>query len=431
MKKVAFAAVTMMALLALLVSACGPAATPTPPPPPEEPTAAPEATPTEAPPEAVAGTPYKIGFCAAATGGGASLGMPERNTADMIAAQIEEAGGLAGPDGVVHPVEFLIYDTESTPDVATTVVSRLIEEDEVDAVVCGTLTGTSLAIVPLAEEAEVPYVSMASSETIIKDPETGEVREWVFKTAQTNGQSGEWQTLYAEAMGWDEVCDLYENTGYGQDCLANTTAMMEAKGIAVVYSDSFERTDTEFPQVASVLASGCDAAAIGAIPPGASMATVAVREGAPDLPVVNGHGVCNQAHIDTAGEAAEGTVNPCGVMMIIEDLPADHPQKEVVTQYNEDYTEFTGGEPLSTFGGHGWDAIMLAVTAMESLEEGLTLGERRAAIRDYIENDIVDWPGISGVFNMSPEDHFGLAYDSLTWVKVENGQWVWFPPEQW
>ncbi len=430
MKKIAFATVTMIALLALFVSSCGPAATPPPPPPPPEETPMPEATPTEAPPEPVMGTSYKLGFCAAATGGGSSLGMPERNTAEMIKAQLEEAGGVVGPDGVIHTVEFIIYDTESTPDVASTVVTRLIEEDEVDAVVCGTLTGNSLAIVPLATEAEVPFVSMASSEAIIRDPETGEVREWVFKTAQTNGQSGEWQALYLEAMGYTTICDLYENTGYGQDCLANTTAMCEAHAIEVVYSDSFERTDTEFPQIASVVASGCDAVVIGAIPPGASMATVAVREGT-DLPVVNGHGVCNQAHIDTAGEAAEGTVNPCGVMMVVDDLPADHPQKEVVTKYNSDYTEFTDGEPLSTFGGHGWDAIMLAVTAMESLEEGLTLEERRAAIRDSIENDIVDWPGISGVFNMSPEDHFGLAYDSLTFVKVEGGAWVYFPPEEW
>ncbi|NIN64658.1 MAG: ABC transporter substrate-binding protein, partial [Anaerolineae bacterium] len=150
----------------------------------------PEATPTEAPPEPVVGTTYKLGFCSAATGGGSSLGVPERNTAEMVLAQLEEAGGVVGPDGVTHAVEVVIYDTESTPDIASTVVTRLIDEDEVDAIVCGTLSGNSLAIAPLATEAEVPLVSMASARAIIEDPETGETRYWIFKTPQENFHSG-------------------------------------------------------------------------------------------------------------------------------------------------------------------------------------------------------------------------------------------------
>jgi branched-chain amino acid transport system substrate-binding protein len=413
-KKITFAAVTMIALLSLLVSACAP------PAPPE---------PTEAVP--VEGTAYKLGFCSAATGGGSSLGVPERNTAEMVAAQLEEAAGVSGPDGMIHDVEVIIYDTESTPDVASTVVSRLIEEDEVDAIVCGTLSGNSLAIAPLATEAEVPLVSMASARAIIEDPETGETRYWVFKTPQENFHSGVWQAQYAEAMGWTTVCDLYENTGYGQDCLAQTTAAMEEKGIEVVYTDSFERTDTEFPQMAGVTGSGCEALVVGSIPPGASMVTVASREVAPDLPVVQGHGVCNQAFIDLAGEAVEGVVFPCGKLMYPDLLPADDPQKEFLVEYIENYTEFTDGEPISTFGGHGIDALMWVVEAMESLDEGLTLEERRAAIRDYIEGNITNWPGTGGVFNITPDDHLGLEYDALGFVKVEGGTWVYFPPEEW
>ena len=161
------------------------------------------------------------------------------------------------------------------------------------------------------------------------------------------------------------------------------------------------------------------------------MAAVAAREAAPDLPVVQGHGVCNQAFIDAAGEAAEGVVFPCGRLAIADTLPDDDPQKEFLLQYIADYTEFTGGEPISTFGGHALDALLWVVEAMESLDEGLTLEERRAAIRDYIETEITDWVGTGGVFNVTAEDHLGLEYDALTFVKVENGTWVYFPPEKW
>ncbi len=434
MKKLAFAALTMIVLLGLLVSACGapPAPEPTEPPPPpaDTPTTAPEAT---AIPEPVEGTAYKLGFCSAATGGGSSLGMPERNTAEMIKAQLEGAGGVVGPDGVVHPVEVIIYDTESTPDVATSVVTRLIEEDEVDAIVCGTLSGNSIGIAPLATEAEVPLVSMASARVIIEDPETGETRYWVFKTPQENFHSGKWQARYAEAMGWTNVCDLYENTGYGQDCLTQTTAAMEEVGIEVVYTDSFERSDTEFPQMAGVTGSGCEALIVGSIPPGASMVTVASREVAPDLAVVQGHGVCNYAYIELAGDAAEGVVFPCGRLMIADILPDGHPQKEMLLKYIDDYLEFTGEDMtgISTFGGHALDALLWVVEGMESLDEGLTLEARRAAIRDYIETEITDWAGTGGVFNITPDDHLGLVYEDLEMVIVVNGTWELYPSEEW
>jgi basic membrane lipoprotein Med (substrate-binding protein (PBP1-ABC) superfamily)/ABC-type branched-subunit amino acid transport system substrate-binding protein len=421
----AWSVLTIVTLLSFVLAACGPTPAPTKAPPPTE-------VPTAAPTEALAeGAPYKIGFCAAITGPGSSLGVPERNTAEMIAGQLEEEGGVVGPDGVQHAVEVIIYDTESNPDAAASVASRLITEDEVDVLVCGTLSGSSMAIMPLAAENEVPYISMASARAIIQDPETKESRKWAFKTPQENLHSGEWQALYLEAMGITTICDLYENTGYGQDCLANTKAAVEAKGIEVVYEDTFERSDTEFPQMAGVTGSGCEAVVVGAIPPGASMVTVAARDTDPDLPVIQGHGVCNTAFIELAGDAAEETVFPCGKLMIADLLPDDDPQRAMLQKYIEDYTEFTDGEPIDTFGGHALDALLWAEEGLASLEEGLSLAERRAAIRDYIEGNIKDWPGTGGVFNITPDDHLGLAYDALTFVKVENGTWVHFPPEQW
>jgi branched-chain amino acid transport system substrate-binding protein len=272
---------------------------------------------------------------------------------------------------------------------------------------------------------------MASARSIIEDPETGETRKWIFKTPQENLHSGEWQALYLESQGITEICDLYENSGYGQDCLAQTTAAVEAKGIEVTYTDTFERSDTEFPQMAGVQGSGCEAIVVGAIPPGASMVTVAAREAVPNLPVIQGHGVCNQTFIDLAGDAAEGVVFPCGKLMIADLLPDSDPQKAVVKKYAADYTAFTNGEAIDTFGGHAWDGMMWAIEGLGSLNDGLSPTERHAGVRDYIENNIQNWPGISGVFNISADDHLGLTYDALAFVKVENGTWVNFPPEDW
>ncbi len=375
------------------------------------------------------GEPYKIGFCAAITGPSSSLGLPERNTAQMLQEQF--ADGIVGPDGVHHELKIIIYDTESNPDTAASVANRLITEDEVDVLVCGTTSGNSMAMMPIASENEVPMISMASARAIIEDPETGETRKWIFKTAQENQHSGEWQAVYLDAIGVKTACDLYENTGYGQDCLAQTKKALEAKGLELAYIDTFDGGDTEFPQLTGVQTSGCEVLVVGAIPPGASTVTVAAVEALPNIPVIQGHGVCNQAYIDLAGDAAEDVVFPCGRLMIADLLPDTDPQKAVLLKYTEDYTKFTGGEQISTFGGHAYDSILMVVEALSTLDEGVTLAERRAAIRDYLETSIVNWPGVSGVFDMAPDNHMGLAYDDMTFVKVEDGTWAYYPPEEW
>ncbi len=378
------------------------------------------------------GSVYKIGFNSSASGSYASLGEPEAKTAEMIQEQINKAGGIAGPDGVQHDVEIIIYDDETEADKAASNVSRLILEDEVIVVVSTTGSGQSIAHISHCQENETPCISMASAKPITTDPNTGNEYKWMFKTPQTNGHAGEWQADYLSAIGVSKVCILYTDDGYGADCLANFKATAQAAGLEVVYEAGYTKDDKEFSaQVAGVEASGCEAVEIGSTPPVASLATVAVRTAMPDMPITLGHGVCNQAFIDTAGVAANETVFPCGKVTVIDQISDDDPQKAVLQQYIDDYIAFTGGEPISTFGGHGWDAVWMAIDALKSLKDGLSLQEQRAAVRDYLENNIKDWPGISGTFTFSAADHNGLTKDSLLFVTVKDGKWVAFPESEW
>jgi branched-chain amino acid transport system substrate-binding protein len=412
-KSVLWFAFTTCAAALLVLSACAPKPTPTP--------------------EVVAveqGVPYKVGIAPAITGGGSFLGEPQRNVAEIIAARLAEAGGIVDSDGVTHPVEIVIGDTESNPDVAVSVARRFIEEDGVVALVMGSVTPISLAIAEVAEEDEVPYISMASALAIVQDPDSGQIRPWVFKVAQSNGDVAEWQVKRLQKLGVSSACYLYENTGYGKDCFGNSSAAIEKAGIETAYSDSFERTDTEFPQLAGVEASGCEAVVVGAIPPGASMVTIALRDVLPDIPIIHGHGVCTEDYMKLAGEAADGTEMPCSGVVIADELPAGSPQKAVFTEFKQAYEDSTD-QPVSTFGGHAWDGLYWVLDALETLPQGLSLQEQRAAVREYVETQIDDWPGTAGMFSITPEDHYGLTYESFTWFKAEGGKWVPFPQDEW
>ncbi len=419
---------SVVALIAVLLAACA-APTPTPAPPAATPTVAPAAPPTPTPAPKV-GAPYKIGFIASITGPGASLGIPERNVAQMVQEQLKAQGGIEGPDGVRHEVQILIFDDESKTDTAATVARRLIEQEGVVVLVAGTLSGPSLAMVPIATEAKVPMISMASARSIIEDPETKKMREWIFKPVPENLHSAQMQADYLKAVGVTKVCHLYENTAYGQDTFASAQAIFPQAGIEIVYGDAFERTATEFPQVEKVKASGCQAVVIGSIPPASALVNVAVRDALPEVRVVHGHGSCSPDLIKNAGAAAEGTVMPCGKILVADQLPDTDPVKQLNLDFVKAYQDFTKGEPISTFAGHAYDALQWAIAALKTLPDGLSLAEQRAKVREALEG-LRNFPGTHGIFNLSPDDHLGFNYADFVMVVVKDGKFQVLPRDQW
>jgi branched-chain amino acid transport system substrate-binding protein len=419
---------SVVALIAVLLAACA-APTPTPAPPAATPTVAPAAPPTPTPAPKV-GAPYKIGFIASITGPGASLGIPERNVAQMVQEQLKAQGGIEGPDGVRHEVQILIFDDESKTDTAATVARRLIEQEGVVVLVAGTLSGPSLAMVPIATEAKVPMISMASARSIIEDPETKKMREWIFKPVPENLHSAQMQADYLKAVGVTKVCHLYENTAYGKDTFASAQAIFPQAGIEIVYGDAFERTATEFPQVEKVKASGCQAVVIGSIPPASALVNVAVREALPEVRIVHGHGSCSPDLIKNAGAAAEGTVMPCGKILVADQLPDTDPVKQLNLDFVKAYQDFTKGEPISTFAGHAYDALQWAIAALKTLPDGLSLAEQRAKVREALEG-LRNFPGTHGIFNLSPDDHLGFNYADFVMVVVKDGKFQILPRDQW
>jgi branched-chain amino acid transport system substrate-binding protein len=419
---------SVVALIAVLLAACA-APTPTPAPPAATPTVAPAAPPTPTPAPKV-GAPYKIGFIASITGPGASLGIPERNVAQMVQEQLKAQGGIEGPDGVRHEVQILIFDDESKTDTAATVARRLIEQEGVVVLVAGTLSGPSLAMVPIATEAKVPMISMASARSIIEDPETKKMREWIFKPVPENLHSAQMQADYLKAVGVTKVCHLYENTAYGKDTFASAQAIFPQAGIEIVYGDAFERTATEFPQVEKVKASGCQAVVIGSIPPASALVNVAVRDALPEVRIVHGHGSCSPDLVKNAGAAAEGTVMPCGKILVADQLPDTDPVKQLNLDFVKAYQDFTKGEPISTFAGHAYDALQWAIAALKTLPDGLSLAEQRAKVREALEG-LRNFPGTHGIFNLSPDDHLGFNYADFVMVVVKDGKFQVLPRDQW
>jgi branched-chain amino acid transport system substrate-binding protein len=89
---------------------------------------------------------------------------------EMAIEQINAAGGIDG-----RMLEAVIYDTEGDPQRAVQGVTKLINKDNVIAVVGPSLTPTSLAVISFAERAQLPLISCAAGIAI-----TEPVKKWVF-----------------------------------------------------------------------------------------------------------------------------------------------------------------------------------------------------------------------------------------------------------
>jgi len=422
-----FQILAILVVLAMLVSACGGASQPAEQPQEEAP-AAEEAAPAEAAPveeEAAPaeaeGEPYKIGVFFSVTGPASSLGVPERDTAQMIVEQVNAAGGIKGPDGQMHPLEVVMEDDQTDAAEAVLIVKKLIEEENVPVIVGGTASGISIAVVDTITESEVPFISNAASSAIIQPVEE---RHWIFKTPQTNQPVAEVQGDWMKANGITKIASFGANNGFGADSMQALKQVAEEQGIEIVWEGTFEPGDTDFSAQLTQIA-GTDAQAViaHATPAEGAPLTVQYRDLGLEIPIVHNHGIGNQAFIDLAGDAAEGVLFPIGKLLVVDDLPADDPQKDVLTQYIADYTDYTGGSTPSTFGGHAWDSMTMAVMALQAV------GPDPVAIRDYLEG-IQDFAGISGVFNTSAEDHNGIGKETLVLVKIKDGTWEYVAPDQ-
>src|SRR6478672_3563120 len=118
----------------------------------------------------------KVGAVLSVTGPASFLGDPEKKTLELYVDEINAKGGVNG-----QKLQLVVYDDGADANAARTFATRLIEEDKVVAMVGGTTTGATLAMMPLFEEAQIPFISLAGAIQIIEP-----VRKWVFKTPHTD-----------------------------------------------------------------------------------------------------------------------------------------------------------------------------------------------------------------------------------------------------
>jgi len=356
---------------------------------------------------------FKVGAVFSVTGRASFLGDPEKKTAMMLADQINAAGGIGG-----HPLELIVYDDEGDPTKCALAVRKLITQDKVCAIIGPSLSGFSLAVLPEAEKHKIPLVSCAASYKIVNNEKTGKPFKWVFKVPQSDSMAVEAIYDHMKKSGIKKIAIMTGTTGYGKSGRGELARLAPKYGITIVADETYGPKDTSLTaQLTKIKGLAPQAIVNWSIGPTQVIALRNFQElGMKKTTFYQSHGFGSKKNIDLAVGAAEGVFTPLGACNYAEILPDDHPQKGVTMEYRKAYSA-KYYEPVSSFGGHAWDALSIVVQALKAV------GCDHAKIRDHIEKT-QGFVGQHGVFSFSPDDHNGLTKEAFRMIVVKNGAWA-------
>jgi branched-chain amino acid transport system substrate-binding protein len=353
--------------------------------------------------------PIRIGAFLSVTGPAAFLGDPEQKTLELYVGKLNAAGGVLG-----RQLQLIAYDSAGDAEKARTFAKRLIEQDKVDLIVGGSTTGETMAVVPLIEQAGIPFISLAGAVVIVEP-----VKKWVFKTPHSDRQACERIFVDMKARGTTKIA-LISGAG-GFDKSMRTQCMQVAKnhGIEIVADESYGAGDTDMTAQLSKIKNtlGVQAVLNCGFGQGPAIVTKNYRQLTIGAPLYQSHGVASKGYIQLAGGAADGVRLPAAALLVAESLPDSDPQKKVVLGYKRDY-ESRYKSDVSTFGGHAYDGLMIAVEALK--KAGST---DKARVRDAIES-VRGFMGTAGAFNFSPTDHVGLDVAGFRMLEIRKGDWT-------
>jgi branched-chain amino acid transport system substrate-binding protein len=350
----------------------------------------------------------KVGAIFAVTGGAANLGGPEAKTAEMFVEKINKEGGVNG-----QKIELIVKDSGSKPENAISLAKQLIEEDKVLAIIGPSTSGETMAIKNICQESKTILLSCAAAEDIVNP-----VASYVFKTPQKDSDAVRRIFQVMKAKGITKIGVITSNDGFGMAGSKQLANLANLAGITIAISEAYDKQETDLTGVLTkVKGQDVNAVVNWSIVPAQSLVAKNMKQIGLDVPLFQSHGFGNIKYVQAGGEAANGTIFPCGRLLIAEQLADNNPQKKLLVEYKKDY-ESRYKEDASTFGGHAYDAVLILV---EGIKKAKSTDKEK--VREAIEN-IKGLVGTAGVFHFTSLDHNGLGMDAFEMLTVKDGKFV-------
>ncbi len=319
------------------------------------------------------------------TGGSALLGQAQKQGCEIAVKQINEAGGVNG-----HMLELICYDNQLSNEKDVQNITRMIEEDHVDAICNNCISSSTICTIDITEAAKVLQVNASPSMLI------SNISDWTFRPMSTydimNAQSV--QNMVDLGFEGKTVGMIYYNTDTGLQLAEFMAKIMEEEHGMTVIADVYNKGDTDFSaQFSKMLNGGAETIFLCMDNDDMGLALQQIRRLGYDgvlfatesasAPMVRENGE------EAANDVIYTTVN-C-VPDRIEDAST-----EIERKFLQDYYDAYGELPQSDLAYRGYDMVMLYAEAFGNVDDI----DDKQAVRDAYAS-IKDYEGIQGAYDFT------------------------------
>ena len=357
-----------------------------------------------------AGAQIRIGLMVSATGPTSAIGIPQKNTGDILPRTI---GGAS--------VEYISLEDGGDTTRAVQNVKKLVQEHHIDALIGPSTTPNAFAILDVIAEAKVPMMATVGTSAVVEPLDAK--KRWVFKTTQNDDLIAAALLSHMKRNGVATVGFIGFNDPYGENWLKVFSALGEKAGVKVIAVERYGRTDSSVTgQTLKLIAAKPDAMLIAAVGGPAVLPQATLREQGFKGTIYQTHAVATDDFIKLGKDKVDGTVLAAGPMLVIDEIPDANPTKKVAQAYIAAYEKQFGTKP-ATFGANTWDAGILLERAIPVALETAKPGTEafRSALRDALEHER-EVVGCQGVFNMSPANHNGMDERARVLITIRDGR---------
>jgi len=354
----------------------------------------------------LAAPPIKIGCIEPLSGRVAFAGIPCKKTLDMMAEELNKAGGISG-----RPVELFHYDTEMKEDVTVRAFNRMIQKDEVTAIIGPLESWTAMAVIPIIEKNEIPTIMTASGSMIVKP-----VRKWVFKTASSDELVIDKMLSHMKSTKVERIALISSQDAFGEGGRNSVLPLVSGYGIKIVFDERFGGDEMDLtPLLNKIRKTDAQAVIAWSSKRTPNVVTINYRQIALEQPLYIAHSALGADFLEGAGKHAEGVFTASCKFAGSGELPDSDLNKKVIEDYKGAFKK-KYGEETNQFAAGAFDAFNILTAALKQA------ADNKPKLRDAIEKT-KGYVGAYGIFNYSPDDHAGLTKDAIVMYQVIGGAW--------
>ena len=324
------------------------------------------------------------------------------NRAGVLAAirEINARGGIKG-----RRIALDIYDDASNPSQGVVHMQRIVGDRRYLGIVGSGFSSVGLAVQPIVAQAQIPYISMASSAAQVTP-----AKPYYFMTTATSRLFAYSMANRLRSMGIRRIAVMADNGGFGREGVRNVNELARAFGFTVVEEIIFPLTSTSFTaELNRVKNSNAQALWLwNATTLAVTITKEAKQLGLPQRLVLTG-GNASESYFQPACPEANGALINTYLGPVAQFIRRTHPSRAIALRVNRLLRK-----QGSTFNYDGYTAVWMFKTAME--RGGFT----RAAITRALETRMKGFAGPGGRYYYTRINHSGLGLPSMVVSEIRN-----------